>query len=245
MPAAEHKSEALPAALAVRASTGRGQHVDMALLDTQVGVLANQAMNYLVSGKPPRRSVMFLAVTAEEKGLIGADYFAQNPTVPKDRIVANVNLDMPVLTYDFTDVIAFGAEHSTLGPIAARALASAGVKLSPDPMPDEGVFTRSDHYSFVVEGVPSIMLATGFAGPGRDQFMGFLKNRYHKPNDDLTQDFNWSAGAKFARINYLIARGIADGAEAPRWYAGNFFGETFAKDAPKAPTPVGDPIKGK
>lgn len=187
----------------------------------------------------PKRTLMFAAVTAEEDGLLGSQYLAKHPLVPAGgRVAGVVNLDMPVLTYDFSDVIAFGGEHSTLGPIADRALAKAGIKVSPDPMPDQGIFTRSDHYSFVVEGVPSIMLATGFAGEGREKFMDFLNKTYHRPQDDLSQPFNWQAGARFAKINYLIAREIADGAEAPRWYAGNFFGETFARKAPKVPAPV-------
>ncbi|MCP3729668.1 M20/M25/M40 family metallo-hydrolase [Sphingomonas sp. MG17] len=217
-------------------------------MDNAAGIatMLEVARAFTEVGKRPKRTVVFAAVTAEEDGLLGSQYLAKHAPMPKgDRLVGVVNLDMPVLTYDFTDVIAFGGEHSTLGPIADRALASAGVKVSPDPMPEEGVFTRSDHYSFVVEGVPSIMLATGFAGEGRDKFMSFLKNRYHKPSDDLSQDFDWKAGAKFARINYLIAREIADAAEAPRWYAGNFFGETFAKGAPKAPAPAASKPKGK
>lgn len=193
----------------------------------------------------PKRTVVFAAVTAEEDGLLGSQYLAKHPLVPAGgRVAGVVNLDMPVLTYDFSDVIAFGGEHSTLGPIADRAVAKAGIKVSPDPMPEQGIFTRSDHYSFVVEGVPSIMLATGFAGEGREKFMGFLTKTYHRPGDDLSQAFNWQAGARFAKINYLIAREIADGAEAPRWYAGNFFGDTFAKDSPKAPAPA-KPAKAK
>lgn len=206
-------------------------------MDNAAGIATMLEVAQAFAGAPerPKRTVMFAAVTAEEDGLLGSQYLAKHPLVPAgSKVVGVVNLDMPVLTYDFSDVIAFGAEHSTLGPIAARALASAGVTVSPDPMPEENAFVRSDHYSFVVEGVPSIMLATGFAGPGREKFMDFLANRYHKPNDDLSQPFDWTAGAKFARINYLIAREIADGVQAPRWYEGNFFGETFAKDAPKA-----------
>ncbi|HEY0624324.1 M28 family metallopeptidase [Sphingomonas sp.] len=192
----------------------------------------------------PKRTVVFAAVTAEEDGLLGSQYLAKHPLVPAGgRVAGVVNLDMPVLTYDFSDVIAFGGEHSTLGPIADRAVAKAGIRVSPDPMPEQGIFTRSDHYSFVVEGVPSIMLATGFAGEGREKFMGFLTKTYHRPNDDLTQPFNWQAGAKFARINYLIAREIADGADAPRWYAGDFFGDTFAKGAPRAPAPTKPKVK--
>lgn len=226
---------------------GSGDRLYNGAMDNAAGVatMLEVAQAFAAGGARPRRTVIFAAVTAEEDGLLGSQYLAKHPLAPKGgRIVGVVNLDMPVLTYDFSDVIAFGGEHSTLGPIAAQALARAGVKVSPDPMPEEGVFTRSDHYSFVVEGVPSIMLATGFAGEGREKFMGFLKTRYHTPGDDLTQDFNWAAGAKFARVNYLIAREIADAAQAPRWYAGDFFGETFAKDAPKALAP-GVGTKGK
>lgn len=195
------------------------------------------ARAFAESGTRPRRSILFAAVTAEEDGLLGSEYLAKNPVVAPGKVVGVVNLDMPILTYDFTDVTAFGAEHSTLGPLVAAAVAKAGVKLSPDPMPEEGIFTRSDHYMYVVEGVPSVMLATGFAGVGGERSRDFLKNHYHQVSDQVTLPFDWKAGAKFARINYLIARDLADAKEAPRWYAGNFFGETFAKGQPRAAKP--------
>jgi Zn-dependent M28 family amino/carboxypeptidase len=221
-----------------------GDKIYNGAMDNAAGIatMLEVARAFAQAGQRPKRTVMFAAVTAEEDGLLGSQYLAKHPLAPSGgKVVGVINLDMPVLTYDFTDVIAFGGEHSTLGPIAQQALASAGVQVSPDPMPEQGIFTRSDHYSFVVEGVPSIMLATGFAGEGRAKFTGFLQHSYHKPNDDLSQDFNWAAGAKFARVNYLIARAVADGAQAPRWYAGNFFGETFAPRAPKAPRPARKP----
>lgn len=206
-------------------------------MDNAAGIatMLEAARGFVQSGKAPKRSILFAAVTAEEDGLLGAEYLAKNPVVGNGKVVAVVNLDMPVLTYDFVDVIAFGAEHSTLGPITERAVAKAGIKLAPDPMPEENVFVRSDHYTFVVEGVPAVFLATGFGGPGQKAFMDFLQNHYHKVSDDLTRPIDWQAGAKFARINYLIARDVADAPEAPRWYEGNFFGKVFAKDAPKAP----------
>jgi len=219
-----------------------GDKIYNGAMDNAAGIatMLEVARAFAEGKEKPRRTVIFAAVTAEEDGLLGSQYLAKHPLVPAGgRVAGVVNLDMPVLTYDFSDVIAFGGEHSTLGPIADRAVAKAGIKVSPDPMPEQGIFTRSDHYSFVVEGVPSIMLATGFAGEGREKFMGFLNKTYHRPGDDLSQAFNWQAGAKFAKINYLIAREIADGAEAPRWYAGNFFGDTFARNAPKAPRSAG------
>ncbi|RYD67922.1 MAG: M28 family peptidase, partial [Sphingomonadales bacterium] len=118
------------------------------------------------------------------------------------------------------------------------AAAKMGVSLSPDPMPQENLFMRSDHYSFVKQGVPSVFLVTGFKNGGEKIFKDFLANNYHKVSDQVTLPFNWEAGAKFARLNYLIAREIADGKQAPRWYEGNSYGDRYAKDAPKAKAPV-------
>ncbi|MCJ8159823.1 M28 family metallopeptidase [Sphingomonas sp. LaA6.9] len=182
----------------------------------------------------PRRSVVFAAVTAEEDGLLGSDYLARHPVTRDGKLVGVVNLDMPILLYDFTDVIAFGAEHSTLGPITEKAAASAGVKLSPDPLPQEGLFTRSDHYRFVQQGIPSIFLMTGFANGGEKAFQSYLSAHYHRVSDQIDLPFDWDASAKFAKINYLIARGIADAPTAPRWYADSFFGKTFAATQDKA-----------
>lgn len=188
-------------------------------------------------GKRPRRPILFAAVTNEESGLIGSEYLARNPVTGKGRVIAVVNFDMPILTYRFTDVVAFGAENSTLGPVVAEAAGQAGIALSPDPLPEEGLFTRSDHYRFVQQGVPSIFLMTGHAGPGKEAFNGFLAQHYHRPSDDLNLPFDWVAGAKFAEVNYYIVRAIADQAEAPRWYGDSFFGKEFAPAAPKAVRP--------
>jgi Zn-dependent M28 family amino/carboxypeptidase len=112
-----------------------------------------------------------------------------------------------------------------------------GIALSPDPLPSEGLFTRSDHYSFVKQGVPSIFLITGFQNGGEKNFQDFLKTHYHKVSDQLDLPFDWNAAAKFARINYLIAAEIANADEAPKWYESSFFGKTFAPGAVKAVAP--------
>ena len=147
-----------------------------------------------------------------------------------------------MLLYDFTDVIAFGGDHSTMGEAIGRAVAKAGITVSPDPMPAETIFVRSDHYTFVKRGVPALLLATGFANGGKAAWEHYLATDYHQPSDDLKLPINWTAGAKYARVNYLIAREIADAAERPRWYAGDYFGTTFAPAAPKV---ARAPVKGK
>lgn len=188
-------------------------------------------------GQRPRRPILFAAVTSEEGGLLGSDYLAQNPVIGGGRVVAVVNFDMPIMTYRFTDVIAFGAENSTLGPVVAKAAGATGITMSPDPVPEEGLFTRSDHYRFVQQGIPSLFLVTGYAGPGKAASDAFLANHYHRPSDDLNQPIDWAAGAKFAEVNYAIVRAIADEGSAPQWYDDSFFGREFAPKAPKALRP--------
>ena len=175
----------------------------------------------------PKRSILFLAVTAEEKGLVGAGYFAANPTVPKAALVANVNLDMPVVTYDFRDVVAFGAERSSIGPAVARAGATLGIALVPDPEPEQSIFTRSDHYRFVQQGVPSVFLVTGPGGPGKAANKAFEKDHYHRPSDDMALPIDWRAATRFVALNLAIARDLADTAERPRWNKGDFFGTLY------------------
>jgi Zn-dependent M28 family amino/carboxypeptidase len=202
-----------------------------------VATMLEAARAFVASGKPPRRSIMFVAFAAEEQGLIGSNYLARNPLIGDGKIVANVNLDMPILLYDFQDVIAFGAERSTLGPIVAAAAAKVAITLSPDPMPHENMFVRSDHYSFVQAGVPSLMLDPGFKNGGEEAIRNFMRSHYHQVSDDISLPFDWNAAAKFAKLNYLIAREIADADEAPRWYAKDRYGDRYAKDAPKAARP--------
>ncbi|HEX8124885.1 MAG TPA: M28 family metallopeptidase [Allosphingosinicella sp.] len=214
---------------------GDGDRIYNGAMDNAVGIatMIEVARAMATSPDRPKRSILFAAVTAEEKGLLGAQYLARHP-VAGGKVAAVVNLDMPVLLYDFTDVIAFGAEHSTMGEAVARAGRGMGVALSEDPLPQEGLFTRSDHYRFVQEGVPSVFLMTGFAGSGREKFTDFLATHYHKVSDDLALPIDWKAGAKFARINYEIAREIADAPRAPRWYADSFFGKALAPGREKA-----------
>lgn len=211
----------------------KGDSINNGALDNAAGVATTLevARSMLASGKPPRRSILFLTVTGEEKGLLGAEYFARNPTVPRQAIVANVDLDMPILFYDFTDVVAFGSDRSGVGPAVRRAAGRMGVALSPDPLPEEGLFTRSDHYRFVEVGIPAVFLMTGFQNGGEAKFRGFLAGCYHRPCDDLAQPIDYQAGAKFAALNYEITRELADADSKPLWNKGDFFGVRFAPPA--------------
>jgi Zn-dependent M28 family amino/carboxypeptidase len=203
----------------------QGDQIYNGAMDNATGIstMLEVARAFVESGTRPKRSILFAAVTAEEDGLLGAEYLAKHPVVGAGKVVGVVNLDMPVLLYDFTDVIAFGSTHSTLGPMVERAASGVGVKLAADPLPQEGLFTRSDHYKFVREGVPSVFLMTGFGNGGDKQFTDFLSIHYHKVTDDLKLPIDWKAGAKFARINYVIAKEIADASEAPKWNDDSFF----------------------
>lgn len=223
-------------------SARSGDRIFNGAMDNAAGIatMLEAARAMVNSGTRPKRSILFAAVTAEEKGLLGAQYLAKHPVVGAGgKVVAVVNLDMPILTYDFTDMVAFGAEHSTLGPIVERAAARDNVLLSPDPDPTQALFTRSDHYSFVKEGVPAVFLKTGDANGGKAATADFRANHYHRVSDQADLPFNWAAGAKFARINYLIAREIADAPQTPLWYADSYFGKAFADSAPKAHKPSG------
>jgi hypothetical protein len=198
-----------------------------------------------------KRSVMFIAVTGEEKGLLGAGYFAKNPTVPVSSIVANINLDMPLFLYPFADVVAFGAEHSNLKDYVSRAAEQAGVTLSPDPIPEQGIFVRSDHYRFVQQGVPSVFLVTGFTSKNPDQesgevFQSFMKEHYHQPSDNLDLVIDYDAGALFTEININIGREVCNSPERPRRNEGDFFGDTFAPSiTDSAATDESSPLTGQ
>jgi Zn-dependent M28 family amino/carboxypeptidase len=185
----------------------------------------------------PKRSLLFIALTGEEKGLLGAEWFATHPTVPKTDLVANINMDMPVLLVPGKDVVPIGLEHSTLKTALDAAAKEIGVGLSSDPFPEEVVFVRSDQYAFVREGVPAVYLdggiepaVAGGASP-KDALDEFLRNCYHQPCDDASQPIQYQDAARLARLNARIGTLIGDAAERPRWNKGDFFGDRFAPGA--------------
>jgi Zn-dependent M28 family amino/carboxypeptidase len=182
----------------------------------------------------PKRSILFLAVTAEEKGLLGSDYFANQPTVPLEGIVANLNIDGLNVIYPPADMVVLGVDSSTLGEHARAAAQSLGLELSPDPRPQENFFVRSDQYSFVQAGVPALFSmpgqkSTDASVDAKKVIDDWLATHYHMPNDDMAQPLNFEAGARLAQFHFLTGLSIANATERPRWKKGDFFGETFGQ----------------
>lgn len=216
-----------------------GDTINNGALDNAAGTAAMlEAARMAVAGGDLDRTTVFVSFTAEESGLLGAQYFVNHPPESAGDMVANVNLDMPILLYDFVDVTAFGAERSTLGPLVEQATAKLGVALSPDPMPEQNLFVRSDHYRFVQAGIPSVFLVSGFDNGGEEAFRQFLATRYHKPNDDLTAPIDYDAGAKFARVNYEILKAVSAAEDRPKWRAGDFFGTLYQGPMEEAESPA-------
>jgi Zn-dependent M28 family amino/carboxypeptidase len=199
-----------------------------------IALLIEAARAFVAMPEPPRRSILFVTVTGEERGLLGSDYFAHYPTVPVDSMVANVNLDMPLFLYPLADVIAFGAEHSSLEPVIETAIAAESFALTPDPIPEEVLFIRSDQYSFVRRGIPSVFLVPGFTSTdaaidGEAVFREHLSTHYHRPSDDSSRPVDWDSALRFARANVRIGLAVARETRRPHWNDGDFFGARFAK----------------
>jgi hypothetical protein len=195
--------------------------------------LLEMARAFSESHPAPRRSLLFIAVTGEEEGLLGSDYYAQNPTVPITQIVANINMDEVSFLYDFKDIVPLGGEHSSLGAIADDVARHMGLTVSPDPLPEEVYFVRSDQYSFILQGVPALYIEEGLqtVNPnldGKKMQFDWEVQRYHQPSDDMGQPFDFNATVKCTRVDLAVGYEVAQQTGRPHWNAGDFFNK-FAK----------------
>lgn len=193
----------------------------------------------LAAGPRPKRSILFVAFTGEEKGEQGSEYFVHFPPVPARQLVADVNMDMFLMIYPVADVVPLGGDHSSLGAAANIAAHAAGFDVSPDPYPEEVRFIRSDQYSFVKAGIPAIHIKPGNkstdpAVDGAKMTSDWLRTIYHSPHDDLSQRFDFASGARYAETNLRLVKAIANAPSRPEWVKGDFFGETFGRGGRKA-----------
>ena len=182
----------------------------------------------------PRRSILFVSVTGEEEGLLGSDYFAHYPTVERGRLIADINMDGAALLWPIQDVTATGAEHSTLNAAVREAAARLQLDLSPDPRPEQVFFVRSDQYSFVKQGIPSLFARSGVKSGNpsikpEEIIAKWRDTIYHKPQDDMSQSLYFESGAKLARFNFIVGYLVAQQEEKPKWNSGDFFGEHYGK----------------
>lgn len=177
-----------------------------------------------------KRSVVFIALAAEEKGELGSHYFAAHPTVPRSAIVADINLDMFLPLYPLKVIEVQGLTESSLGDQVRAAAEGLGVKVQSDQEPEQNRFIRSDQYSFIKEGIPALAFKFGYekGSPDETTRRNWVRDIYHKPSDDLKQPVDREAAAKFDHVIAALLERVANDPARPEWYKDSFF-KRFAK----------------
>jgi len=190
----------------------------------------------------PRRSIIFLAVTGEEYGGYGSDYWVKNPTWKIKQVAADLNLDgMGTEVYGPVKVlVGYGAEHSSLGNLMNEVAAASGLKVIPDPMPEEKSFYRSDHYFFVKKGVPGIMILgapDGSVQSWTDRLKKWEKTDYHQPTDIVRPEWDWSGPRTVASVMLVMGIRAANDEAMPAWVPSSVFNRERGTDKPAPPEP--------
>jgi Zn-dependent M28 family amino/carboxypeptidase len=173
----------------------------------------------------PARSILFVAVTGEEKGELGSRYFVAHPTVPASSIVANVNTDMFLPLFPLKTLMVLGLDESDLGDDIRAVAKEMGLAVQADPEPQRNRFIRSDQYSFIKAGIPALAMKVGYAenSPQAEIARKWTQERYHAPSDDLNQPIDLSAAGKFVDVVRTLAVRIANRADRPKWNETSFF----------------------
>lgn len=210
-----------------------GDSIYNGALDNAIGVsvLLELARHFSESNNSVKRSIIFLAVTGEEKGLLGSTYYTDNPLVPLYKTIANLNIDGIALFRDFQTVVGVGAEFSTLENILSETAANMGLQVEPIPPQFKVVeaFNQSDQLSFASAGIPSILLLEGTKNKNMTEeevlyaFIDYMINRYHTPFDDLDQEIDYLAAAQHAAILFDLVYSLSNSDEVPEWKAGSPF----------------------
>jgi Zn-dependent M28 family amino/carboxypeptidase len=201
----------------------KGDSIYNGALDNASGTANLLAVAHAAAhGKAPRRSLLFAFVTAEESGLLGSAYFAENSPVPIANLVANINVDGGNLLGRTRDLDVLGVNKSSLGPMLEKMIAPS-MRLSPDEHPERGYFYRSDHFSFAKKGVPAISIGEGtdFVGRprtwGSEQAEDYTSNRYHQPSDEYRADFDLSGAVQLSEILLRFGLQLANSTVMPTW----------------------------
>jgi Zn-dependent M28 family amino/carboxypeptidase len=203
-------------------------------MDNASGIAAilEVAASLHASSARPARSILFVAVTGEEKGELGSRYFAAHPTVPRASIVANVNTDMFLPLFPLKMLMVLGLDESDLGNDIRATAKAVGVTVQADPEPQRNRFVRSDQYSFVKVGIPALAMKVGYDANTPEAAIAakWTAERYHAPSDDLNQPIDRSAAGKYVEVVRDLALRIANRADRPKWNDASFF-KRFANGA--------------
>ena len=202
-----------------------GDDICNGALDNATGTAGLLALaQAFVKTGAPERSVVFLAVTAEESGLLGSQYYAENPLVPLAQTVGGINMDGLNILAPTNDVVVIGGGKSELEAILKRYATEQNRVIVAEPTPEKGFFYRSDHFSLAKLGVPMLYADSGndVIGKGKEwgqaQANAYTAQHYHLPSDEYNPDWNWDGALQDLRLNYAIGRELADGTAWPNWY---------------------------
>jgi Zn-dependent M28 family amino/carboxypeptidase len=202
-----------------------GDSVFNGAMDNASGVSTLIEVARALAAKRPQRSVLFVIVTGEEKGLLGSYYWTRRPTVALGRVAANVNVDMVLPIVPLEHLVVHGVDESTLGDWAKAEAKAVGIDVLPDPEPRRNLFIRSDQFNFIRAGIPAIALSAG-AVPGSPEdslLKRWNRERYHEPSDDLAQPMDPAAPADLIRYVTRLATRVANAPARPRWKDASFF----------------------
>jgi Zn-dependent M28 family amino/carboxypeptidase len=204
-----------------------GDRIYNGAMDNASGIAAilEVAAQLHESGAKPARSVLFVAVTAEEKGLLGSHYFAAHPAVPRSSIVANLNTDMFLPLFPLKTLMVLGLDESDLGDDIRATAKAVGIGVQADQEPQRNRFVRSDQYSFIKVGIPALAMKVGYDpnSPEAAVAAKWTAERYHAPSDDLNQPIDLSAAGKYVEVVRDLAVRIANRSDRPRWNDASFF----------------------
>lgn len=209
----------------------KGDKIYNGAIDNATGVagLVEIARAFKAMPKAPRRSILFLAVTAEEKGLIGSKYYAENPIYPLEKTVAVINMDAMNVHGRTRDITVVGLGNSTLDDVIRKAAAEQGRVIKPDAEPEKGFYYRSDHFNFAKQGVPALYADGGYDFIGKPKGWGlqkadeYTKNDYHKPSDEVKADWDLSGLAEDLRLLFTVGFRVAQTDKYPEWSPGSEF----------------------